>query len=269
MRVFQAPSSAGLVLNVTSTLRLSRWFSSCPVLVAGFDRLAVDREQVVADRDLDPVLVGGTVLVDVRHLVSSGRRVGFELDAEMACRNAAAAADRRGGGAAPVCEAFNSPIISLMMLSSSCRSPTYSTSGSILRPHRVPVVAVHLRIVEAILHRPPGVVEHLLPLCGSRSIRTRGVKLTRRRAVSRPPDPAPRRPPLRHLRCPPPLRDRRRVNAAALAEVERAAVARDSSDPRSRRRRDRHRLARRRHRRRPLHRRQATRVRRRPSSWIV
>ena len=28
MRVFQAPSSVGLVLNVTSTLRLRRWLSS-------------------------------------------------------------------------------------------------------------------------------------------------------------------------------------------------------------------------------------------------
>ena len=34
----------------------------------------------------------------------------------------------RGGAPAPVCEAFSSPIISLMMFSSSCRSPTSLTS---------------------------------------------------------------------------------------------------------------------------------------------
>ena len=83
MRVFQAPSSDGLALNVTSTLRLSRSIQQLPVVVAGLDGLAVDRDEVVAVADLDPVLVGRPVLVDVRHLVAAGAVVGLELDAEV------------------------------------------------------------------------------------------------------------------------------------------------------------------------------------------
>ena len=64
---------------------------------------------------------------------------------------------------APVCEALSSPIISLMTFISSWRSADVGDQRLVLGPHRVPIGAVQLGIVEAIFHAPPGVVEHLVP----------------------------------------------------------------------------------------------------------
>src|SRR5262249_62145708 len=44
--------------------------------------------------------------------------------------------------------------------------PYVLDQGLILGASCVPVLAVHCRIVEPVLHRPPGVIKHLCPLSG-------------------------------------------------------------------------------------------------------
>ena len=71
-----------------------------PIVVAGFDVLAVDRQDVVAVVDVDPILVGRTVAIDVRHAILAVRRL--HLEAEVARRVDARHGDARRAGDAGV-----------------------------------------------------------------------------------------------------------------------------------------------------------------------
>ena len=129
---FQAPSGSGLSLKRELDLAVEPAAEERVVVVAGLDRLAVDGDQVVPLLDLDPVLVGRPVFVDVRDLVAAAGRIGLEVQAEVPGHDAGAASPpwpRSRPAEAPVCEALSSPIISLMTFISSWRSATKATSG--------------------------------------------------------------------------------------------------------------------------------------------
>ena len=75
---------------------VERAVEQSPVVVAGLDRLAVDGEHVVADLEVEPLLVGRAVAVDVRDAVEAAV-ARLELEAEDA-RVVAAAASARSAG---------------------------------------------------------------------------------------------------------------------------------------------------------------------------
>ena len=89
MRDCQAPSSAGLLLNVTVTLAIEPCVQVLPVFITGFNRLAVNREQVVACFHAHPVFVGWSIFVDVSDAITAGSSVRLEFDAEMRRSNTA------------------------------------------------------------------------------------------------------------------------------------------------------------------------------------
>src|SRR5262249_13506338 len=66
-----------------------------PVVVAGLDRLSVDRNQIVANAELDPVLVGRTAFIDVAHPVAASLLVLGQIDSKMARGNPADSSTRR------------------------------------------------------------------------------------------------------------------------------------------------------------------------------
>ena len=135
------------------------------VVVAGLDRLAVDGDQVVSLFDLDPVFVGWSVFVDVRDLVTAAGLFRLEIEAEVPGHDAgpfarlAAVAAGRGAGVRGV-ELADHLVDHVHQL---VPVGHIGHQRLVLGPHRVPVGAVQLGIVEAILHATPGVVEHLVP----------------------------------------------------------------------------------------------------------
>jgi len=54
-----------------------------PQAIGGGQRLAVDCQQIVADGDIDPVLVGRTIFKDMRDFVATCFIVGCELDTQV------------------------------------------------------------------------------------------------------------------------------------------------------------------------------------------
>ena len=101
-------------------LRARREREVLPVVVAGLQIVVVDRDDVVAFLDLQVVVIGRAVLVDVADLVEAGR-VGDEVEARIArlLRRARPAA---GPPLTPVCDALSWPIIIIMTVCSSSSS---------------------------------------------------------------------------------------------------------------------------------------------------
>ncbi len=160
-----APSGDGLAVERQLDLAIEPAAEERVVVVAGLDRLAVDGDQVVSLLDLDPILVGGSVFVDVRDLVAAAGRVRLEVEAEVPGHDAAAlAAPRRvsagrgtGVRGVELADHLVDDVHQLVAVGD------VGHQRLVLGAHRVPVGAVQLGIVEAILHATPGVVEHLLP----------------------------------------------------------------------------------------------------------
>ena len=88
----------GLVVDRQLDLAIEPAAEERVVVVAGLDGLAVDGDQVIPLGDLDPVLVGRAVLVDMGDLVASARGIRLEVQAEVAGR--APAPPRRARGPA-------------------------------------------------------------------------------------------------------------------------------------------------------------------------
>ena len=68
-----APSFAGLSFTMKWNLVPAREREELPVVVARLDLAVVDRDQIVALLDLQVVVIGRPVLVDVGDLVEAGR----------------------------------------------------------------------------------------------------------------------------------------------------------------------------------------------------
>ena len=203
-----------------------------PVIVARLHGLAVDREQVIADAHRHPILVGRAAFIDVGDLVAAGARIRLEIETEISGGHAgAAAAPRRRGRRAGVrrvqlADHLVDDVEEFLAVAD------VRHERLVLRAHRVPVLAVHLRIVEAILHRPPRVAEHLGPFGGAVDLHAHveadatarrfapGARGRRGRAARR--TGAASLPARGH---------RDGVHAAALAEKDRTAVAREREVP--------------------------------------
>src|SRR5207237_4655294 len=72
-----------------------------PILIAGFDLLAADRDQVITDADLHPILIGWSTFVNITDSIATPRPIRFEIDSQIAGRNStsrAATRRRRGAG---------------------------------------------------------------------------------------------------------------------------------------------------------------------------
>ena len=159
------PLGHGLAVDCQLDLAIEPAAQERVVVVAGLDGLAVDGDQVVSLLDLDPVLVGGAVFVDVLDLVAAAGRVGLKVEAEVpghddSSRTARASLSAgRGTGVRGVqlADHLVDHVHQLMAVGH------VGHQGLVLGAHRVPIGAVQLGIVEPILHAAPGVVEHLLP----------------------------------------------------------------------------------------------------------
>ncbi len=74
---------AGLVVESNFDFAIEPIVEQLPVLIAGFDLLAVNRDQVIAHTDLHPILVGRAIFVDIADAITSRRRVRLKFDAEI------------------------------------------------------------------------------------------------------------------------------------------------------------------------------------------
>ena len=109
---------ARLVIKGDFDFAIKTIVEQCPVFVTSLNGLPANRDQIIADVHLHPVFVGRAIFVDIRNAVATCSLIGLEIEPETGGGDAAAP-NPRGGGAAPVCDAFSSPIISLMMFSNS------------------------------------------------------------------------------------------------------------------------------------------------------
>src|SRR5204862_7526216 len=98
-----------------------------PVVLARFQRMAVDRNDEVAGSDLQVIVVGRTALVDVADFVEA-RGIAGDVEAGIARGDS----ERVGFGPplTPVCDALRCPIIIIMTLCSSSSSTMLSSSGA-------------------------------------------------------------------------------------------------------------------------------------------
>ena len=131
-----------------------------PIVVAGLDVLPIDGEHVVAVRDVDPVLVGRTVAIDVRHAILAVRRL--ELESQIARRVRARDVDAR--------RAAHAGVRRVQLADHRVRDVVdVFVRARVLEERRVlvvdrrPVLAVHVRVVVAVLHDAIRLVEDLLP----------------------------------------------------------------------------------------------------------
>ncbi len=214
-----------------------------PIVVARLHVLAVDRLDVVADVHVDPILVGRTVAVHVGHAILAVLRL--HLEAEVARR---VDARHRGAGwaghacvrRAQLADHRVRDVVDVLVRSGVLEQRL------VFRVERRPVLAVHVRVVVAVLHDPVRFVEDLFPLVApvdanvEREIhRLAGTSACCRRASHRRPlfrRRPHRRPQSSVARSEIRLRRRRRRVLAAdrlaaggshrAAEVDRAAVGR-------------------------------------------
>src|SRR5581483_1563425 len=131
-----------------------------PVVAASLERFAVDGEDEIADVELDALLLGRAVPIDVHHLVEAAG-VRLQLKARIAgliSRGHPAAAADAGVRGVQLADHLADDIVQLLAVADVVEQRL------IHLPHLVPVHAVHVRIVEAMLHDTPAFIENLLAL---------------------------------------------------------------------------------------------------------
>ena len=218
------PGAIGRGLGIHQELELAarQNVEELPVILAGLQFLAVHRQNVIAGRELDVVVIGRAFAVDVGHLVEAGR-VGLHFEAGIArldallrrtLRGKPAAAGNAGVRGVHIADHLHDQVVQFLAIGD------VRQHGLVLVLGRGPVHAVHFGIVEAVLHHAPGFFEDLLALrrdidfhahrewdAARRGCRgcpggRRGGGSRRRRRVRL--DRPPRPPPARQVPCRPP-----------------------------------------------------------------
>ena len=205
-----APSVDGLGVHQEFELAAGKNVEELPVILAGLQLLAVHREDEVAGRDLDVIVIGRALAVDVADLVEAAG-IGLQVEAGIAggdallgrpLRGQAAAAGDAGVRGVHLADHFHDQVVQLFGIGD------VRQHGLVLVLGRGPVDAVHFGIVEAVLHHAPGFFENLAALGGDIDLHPHGevdaprgragrmpVSVAGAAAVAPPRPPRPPRPP--------------------------------------------------------------------------
>ena len=153
---------AGFVVEGDFDFAIETIVEQFPVLIAGLYLLAADRDQVIANFYLDPIFVGWTIFVNIADAITSCSFVRLQIDAEISGRDATRSATTRSRRGASVRSIqFANHLVNDVQQFLTIADVFHQ--WFVLRFRGIPIHSMHGRIVEAILHRAPGVAEHLSP----------------------------------------------------------------------------------------------------------
>ena len=132
-----------------------------PVVLAGSDLLAVDRQHVVSGLDVQPFLVRGAVAINVGHTIAAVVRL--QLHAEElrlvlvvhGTTRRAPDADMRG---VQLADHLVGKVVQIFVRAD------MGEQRFVRGLDGVPILPVHVLVVEPVLHHPPALLEDLLPL---------------------------------------------------------------------------------------------------------